>query len=203
MGFGGQELTKLQYSCYCAAALAYLMIRQQDAVGLVAFDASVRHFLAPKSSPQQLVDILTVLDGLDPSQQTNLSRSFHELAERIRRRGLIIVFSDFFDDPEEIMRGLAHFRHKKHEVIVFHVLDPHEEDFPYEDFVEFEDMETGQRLPVQARLVRREVRRNVEAFIDDLRRRCRDHAIEHVPVRTSEPVERMLLRYLGKRAKLG
>jgi uncharacterized protein (DUF58 family) len=203
MGYTSGPLSKLQYACTCAAALAYLMIRQQDAVGLFAFDEDLRHALMPKSGPRQLQDILTVLDGLAPGGKTSLSHTFHQLAERIRRRGLIAVFSDFLDEPELLMRGLAHFRQKKHEVILFHLIDAHEEDFPFEDFVEFQDLETGARLPVHARMIAPEVRRRYQAFVQDLKRRCAEHAIEHVPLRTDRPVELALLQYLAKRQRLG
>ncbi len=203
MGYGEEKLNKLQYACYCAAALAYLLTRQQDAVGLATFDSAIRQYLAPKASPQHLVDILAVLDKLAPASQTDASHAFHDLAERIRRRGLIVVLSDFLDNLEELMLGMAHFRHKKHEVLAFHILDPREIDCPFDDFMEFEDMETGQRMPVQARLVQREAKRQAEAFIADLRQRCRQHAIEYVPVRTSDPVEWTLMSYLGKRSRMG
>ena len=204
MAFGSDEkMTKLDYAGYCAAAMSYLMIRQQDAVGLVAFDRTIRHFLAPRNSTTHLLDILTVLDRMEAREVTQISEAFHVLAERIRRRGLILVFSDFLDDPERVIGGLAHFRHKKHEIILFHVIDPAEQDFPYQDFVEFEDLETQQRLPVQTRLVARNYREKFNAFIQDLQRRCAEHAIEYVPLRTDRPVETALLQYIGKRMRLG
>ena len=203
MGCGREGMTKLQYACYCSAALAYLMLRQMDATGLVAFDEEVRAYLAPKSGAAQLRSILTTLDGLEPGRETNISASFHALAGRVHRRGLILVFSDFLDDPERVIRGLAHFRHKKHEVIVFHVIDPAEEDFPFTEFVEFEDLETGARLPTHARLAAPRYRERFRAFARDLQRRCAENAIEYVALRTDRPVERALLHYLAKRARLG
>lgn len=206
-GWAGRDedkgLTKLQYCSYATAAMAYLLIRQMDAVGLVTFDREIRSFLAPKSGPQQLRAILTTLEQQEAHEETNISSSFHLLAERLHRRGLILVFSDFLDDPEQIVRGLSHFRHKKHEVILFHVKDADEEDFPFLDFLEFEDMETQQRLPVQARLVGPRYRERFRQFTQDLQRRCAEQGIEYVPLRTDTPVEVALLRYLGKRARLG
>ena len=202
MKFGSTGLTKYEYGAYLSAALSYLMIRQQDAVGLVAFDNEIRKFLAPRSSPQHLKDILVTLEHLQPSERTDTSKTFHDLAERFKRRGLIIVVTDLYDDPEAVMQGLAHFRHKKHEVLLFHILDPSEIDFPYDDLIEFEDMETAARMQVQARMARKDVVEAVEKFMEDYRRRCADHNIDYVRVVTSAPVEQSLLVYLGKRGKL-
>ena len=203
MGYGSGELTKLQYACYCCAALSYLMTRQQDAVGLVTFDDRIRDFLAPKNHPQHFQDILSVLDGLEPSRETRLSETFHQLSERIRRRGLIVVFSDFLENPQEALRGLVHFRKRKHEVIVFHLIDRDEQAFPFHDMVEFEDMETNQRLVVHTRLMGDRYRRAFQSFAEDLKGRCARHAIDYVALPTDQPVEQALFRYLNKRARLG
>jgi uncharacterized protein (DUF58 family) len=204
MGFGGDHrLTKFQYACYSSAAMAYLMIRQQDAVGLVAFDQNIHTYLVPKASPQHLRDVLTTLERLKPSTETNIGGAFHELAERIKRRGLIIVFSDLLADPEEMITGLAHFRHKKHEVVVFHILDDNEIDFPYDDLIDFEDMETGRRLQVHARLLREQVKAKVEEFLRDVQGRCAEHAIDYVRLRTSVPIHLALVNYISKRSRLG
>ena len=202
MGFGSGALTKFEYGAYLSAALSYLMIRQQDAVGLVAFDTGIRKFLSPRSSPQHLKDVLVSLESLRPSERTDTSKTFHDLAERFRRRGLIIVITDLFDDPEAVMQGLAHFRHKKHEVVLFHLLDRAEVDFPYDDLIEFEDMETGETIQVQSRMARAQVREAVETFMEDYRRRCADHRIDYVRVLTDRPVEQTLLSYLAKRSRL-
>ena len=196
-------LTKLEYACHCAAALSYLMIRQADAAGLFAFDATVRHALPPRNSPRQVQDILAVLDGLQPAGQSDLGQTFHTLAEQFSRRGLVVVFSDFLGEPEQVVRGLAHFRHKRHEVLVFHLIDPDEEDFPFDDFVDFEDLETGRKLPVHARLIAAEYRKRYQGFLQELRRRCAENRVEYVPLRTSRPVELALLQYLAKRMKVG
>ncbi len=204
MGFGGeQRLTKFQYSCYSAAAMAYLMIRQQDAVGLAAFDRTIHTYLVPKSSPQHLRDLLAALEHMKASTETNIAGAFHELAERIKRRGLILVFSDLLDDPEGMIKGLAHFRHKKHEVVVFHILDDSEIDFPYDELIDFEDLETGRRLQVHARLLREPVRAKVDEFLRDVQGRCAEHAIDYIRLRTSTPIHLALVNYLSKRSRLG
>jgi uncharacterized protein (DUF58 family) len=143
------------------------------------------------------------LEHLKPSTETNIAGAFHELAERIKRRGLIIVFSDLLDDPERMITGLAHFRHKKHEVVVFHVLDDSEIDFPYDDLIDFEDLETGRRLQVHARLLRDQVREKVGRFLREVQGRCAEHAIDYVRLRTSVPIHLALVNYLAKRTRLG
>ena len=202
MKYTSGTLTKFEYGAYLTAALSYLMIRQQDAVGVVAFDNEIRKYLPPRSSPQHLKDILVTLEKLEPSARTDTANTFHELAERFRRRGLIIVISDLYDDPEAVLQGLAHFRHKRHEVILFHLMDPTETEFTFDDLIEFEDLETGEKMQVQARMARRDVVKAVESFMEDYRRRCADHNIDYVRVITRQPVEQALLKYLGKRAKL-
>jgi len=131
MGFGSAGITKLQYASYLAAALTYLMIRQRDGVSLVTFDSEIRRLLPPRSRPTQLRAILEELEGLEPGEPSNISRTFHDLAENIKRRGLVIILSDLLDDPDAVLPALQHFRHNKHELLIFHILDPQELDFKY------------------------------------------------------------------------
>jgi uncharacterized protein (DUF58 family) len=203
MGYGSGKITKFQYACYAAASLAYLMIRQQDSVGLVVFDDALRTFLAPRSHPSHMRDILTTLEKVVPGKETDLGSVFHLLAERLKRRGLIIVLSDLLDKPEAVMRSLTHFRHKKHEVILFHTLDPYEKEFPFFDLAEFEDMETGQRIEVYPRLLRDSYRAAFNTFCETYRTRCAEHKIDYVPLLTSIPLDILLLNYLCKRSSLG
>jgi uncharacterized protein (DUF58 family) len=196
------QMPKYEYAAYCAAALSYLMVRQMDMVGLVAFDTDLKQFIAPRSSPAHLQMLLVALEKLEPQGETKISDSFHRLAERITRRGLVIVFSDFLDDPAAIVGGLSHFRHKKHEVLLFHILDPDEESFPFHDFLEFEDLETGQRVPAHGRLVGERYRKRFAEFRNELQRRCAEQGIEYAPLYTDKPIERALLEYLAKRSRL-
>jgi len=203
MGYKSGVLTKFQYACYAAASLAYLMIRQQDSVGLVVFDTDLRTFIAPHANPRHLKNILLALEQEKTGSETSLSSVFHTLAQRLKRRGLIIVLSDLFDDPEAVMHGLAHFRHKKHEVILFHILDPYEKEFPFEDLTEFLDIETGQTMPVYPRLIRESYIRECEKFCEEYRIRCAQHGIDYVQLITSIPLDILLVNYLSKRSRLG
>jgi uncharacterized protein (DUF58 family) len=179
------------------------MIRQQDSVGLVVFDSDLRTYIAPRSNPRHLSNILISLERQKTGEETNLSNVFHTLAQRLKRRGLIIVLSDLFDDPESVMRGLTHFRHKKHEVILFHTLDPYEKDFPFDNLSEFEDMETAQKIPIYPRLIRESYLRLFNEFCEIYKSRCAEHKIDYVPLVTSLPLDILLINYLSKRSHLG
>lgn len=204
MGYKLREegLSKFQYSCYLAASLAYLMVRQQDSVGLITFDEKINHFIPPHSTTSHLNLLLRTLEEAGPGKKTRVSDTFHKLAENIKRRGLIIILSDLFDDQREVMRGLSHFRQKKHEVIVFHILDKAEKDFPFDRLSEFIDMETKERLQVDPRYVREQYVREVREFVDSYRRDCFQNDVDFVEADTSVPYEMMLAAYLGRRARI-
>ncbi len=203
MGFPEGGTTKLEYGSMLAASLAYLMIRQQDAVGLCTFDDVVRARIPHRSVRKQLFHILQTLDATQPGAKTSISPALHELAERMSRRGLMVLISDLMDDPEKVLMGLKHFRHRRHEVIVFHVLDPREMDVDYKEEVEFEDMETGQKLRVEPAFLREQFKKDVRGWIDTLERGCRNHQIDYHLLRTDTPFDRALTAFLGKRARMG
>jgi uncharacterized protein (DUF58 family) len=193
------SVSKFQYGCFLSACLSYLMCRQQDAVGMVAFDEKVRFHLPPASSPAHMDRLFRKLEGLEPGKRTAIAATFHELADRIAKRGLVIIISDFYDDPTEVLRALQHFVYKKHQLILFHVLDPAELDFPFRKIFTFIDMETQDRLQVDPRSVREAYQAEVRAFIDRYRRECSERKIEYVVARTDQPYDRMLLDYLARR----
>ncbi len=203
MGFPEGGTTKLEYGSMLAASLAYLMIRQQDAVGLCMFDDAVRAMIPHRSVRKQLFHILQTLEGTTPGAKTSISPALHELAERMGRRGLVVLISDLMDNPEKVLMGLKHFRHRRHEVIVFHVLDPREMDVDYKEEVEFEDMETGQKLRVEPAFLRDQFKKDVRAWIDTLERGCRNHQIDYHLLRTDTPFDRALTAFLGKRTRMG
>jgi len=201
-----ERLTKLEYGCFLAASLAFLMIRQHDPVGLINFDESIRHFLPPRSSTRHLNRILECLEGVEPGKPTQISATFHDLAERIHKRGLIIIITDLFEAAEsqtEVMRGLRHFKHKKHEVLLFHVLDDAEIHFPFERLSEFVDMETGERVQADPAYVKEEYERQVKAFIESNRRDCASGHIDYVLASTSAPYDLLLRAYLDRRKRYG
>ena len=203
MGYSSGQISKLEYASYIAGALAYLMIRQRDAVGLITFDDKIRRYLPPRSVTTYLNQLLLELDNTKSSSKTNIAAALHEMAERIKRRGLIILFSDLLDEPQEVFTGLRHFRHKNHEVIVFHTLDPMEINFAFNKDLVLKDLETGEELSIQAWHIREEYQRQVSNFINSYKKFCREHRIDYVLLNTKENFERALFEYLLKRKKVG
>jgi len=203
MEYGSEGISKLEYSRYLSAALIYLMLKQQDSVGLMIFDSAVREFIAPRSSPRQLHLLLAELDRAEASAETDVGVVLHELALRVKRRGLVILISDLLDDPKRVLPGLKHFRHLKHEVIVFHVLDPKEAEFQFEADATFRDMETGELMTTEPFAIRGDYVDAVERWKTTLRRECGESRIDYVPILTSTPYDRALFSYLEKRKRLG
>ena len=203
MGYASNGITKLEYGCYLAASLAYLMLKQQDSVGLLIFDTKLRKYIPPRSVKRHLHVLLKELSQLAAREETDLGHSLHELARRVKRRGLIILISDLLDDEERVIRGLKLFRHRKHEVIVFHVLDPYEVAFPFEHEVILRDMETDDEVPAVPWEIRNEYRQRVASWIDRYRTVLRQSGIDYVPVKTSTTFDVALFSYLEKRQRLG
>ncbi|MBV8315161.1 MAG: DUF58 domain-containing protein, partial [Planctomycetaceae bacterium] len=137
----GDNVSKLRYAQFVAAALGYMVLRQQDSVGLATFDDMVRRYLKPAGQPSHLKELIHIMDVAPAREKSDLGIVFHDLAERFKKRGVVAIFSDLFDDVPRIIAGLKHFRHRRHEVIVFHVLDPAEIEFPFRDTTLFRGME--------------------------------------------------------------
>jgi uncharacterized protein (DUF58 family) len=200
MGYSHEgRLSKLEYGSYLTAILAYLMTRQQDSVGLTTFDTQVRLDMPARSSPRHFNEMMHQLEAVRPGRQTDIAETLHRLANRFKRRQLIVLVSDLYDEPGELIRALHHFRHRHHEVIVFHVLDKAEIAFPFRDVIAFEDLETGQRIQVDPAYVRQPYVEQIEAFVEDYRRACAEAQIDYVLTETSVPYDFMLSRYLAKR----
>lgn len=203
MGYASPgQATKLRYGTYLAASLAYLMINQQDSVGLLTYADTIRRFIPPRAVKTHLKVLYAEMDALKPSATTDTLKSLQALADRIHRRGLIILISDLMDDPKGVLTALKHFRHRKHDVIVFHVLDPHEITFPFKDESGFIDMETGREVLTQPWEIAKDYRRNFQAWQEAYARECRANLIDYVPIDTSTPFDRTLLAYLEKRRRL-
>jgi len=208
----GHNISKLEYGAYLTAMLGYLMTRQQDSVGLTTFDEQLRLDLPPRSSRRGFGELLRQMETLcdqatdqnspPPTAKTRIAETLHELAERFKRRCLVILISDLYEDPEIVMQALHHFRHRHHELIVFHVFDQAEIEFPFRDTMEFVDMETGEHLQVDPNYVREDYCRQIQEFIDHYRRRCNECQIDYVMTHTSVPYDQMLTRYLAKRNSL-
>jgi uncharacterized protein (DUF58 family) len=196
-----QELTKFEYAICLAAALGYLMIHQQDPVGLVTFDTQIRTSLPPRSKRTQLGTILAVLSNLRPTGLTDVAQCLHQLAAMVRGRGLIMLFSDLLTAPEPILQSLHHLRHRGHEIILFHILDEAEVHFPFEGLIEFEDVEEHDKLTLDARGMRGDYLQALREFQDFYRSECAKANIDYVPMDTSVNFDKALMQYLLQRQK--
>lgn len=195
-------ISKFEYASYLAASLALLMIKQRDAVGLCTYDTDIKSFLPPNSKPSYISEILKTLETTIPAYETGTANSLNLLAERIKRRGLVIIISDLFDNPESVLNGLKHFRHKKHEVIVFHTLDPREIDFNLGRAATFKDMETGEEIISQPYQMKISYQNAVKEFIETIKKECRNHNIDYNLIDTSMPFDKALRDYLTKRKNI-
>lgn len=202
MNYKGENspLSKREYAAVVAASIASLLVRQRDAVGLATFDAGVRQFVPPGSTSAHLRQLFDNLERRDSQPKTGVGDTFHDLAERIKRRGLLLVLSDLFTDPDEALRGLQHFHHRKHEVILFHVLDRDELTFPFKETTVFEGMEGEEPLTAEPNALRKEYLRVFSEYIDRLRKGCRELGMDYLQLPTDQPVDAALSRYLAQRA---
>jgi len=198
-----QELTKLEYSVSISAALSYLMILQNDPVGVVTFAEKITNYLPPKSKRQQIGNILSLLSRLRPAGSTDVGRSLGQLAAMLKHASLVMVFSDLLADPEPIISSLRQLRHGGHDVILFHVLDEAEVAFPFSGLVELEEPETNTRLELDADSYRRDYLQEIDAFRETYRRECFQSGIDYVPLDTSMPFDRALTEYLLMRKSRG
>lgn len=194
-----QDLTKFDYAICLAAALTYLMVSQQDPVGLVTFSDRIRESLAPKSKRAQLNNVLSLLAKARPSGKTRFRESLNQLTEMLRHKSLIMVFSDLLMEDIEEIDALYRLAHSGHDVIVFHVLDEAEVSFPFTGACLFKDLETDQDLNTNADQARADYLRAVNDYREDLAKRCRNNRIDYVPLDTSVQFDKALTEYLLNR----
>ena len=194
-----QELTKFEYGICLAASLCYLMIQQQDPVGLITFDKSIRDCIPPKSRRTQLGNVLSLLAKLEPTGTTDIRNSLIQLAAMLRHHSLIMIFSDLLEDTEQTIDGLRRLRHGGHDVILFHILDEAEVTFPFTDLMELEDPESKEKLQVDGAAYQQEYIAEVTAYRDALQKECIQSGIDYIPLDTSMPFDKALLEYLLSR----
>ena len=203
MGYASEgQLRKIEYASYLAAALAYLMVEQRDAVSLTIYDEAVRTYLPPRGTRPYLNQLLVELEQAKVGNRTNTAAVLHQVAERIKRRGLVVILSDLLDDPQRVLTSFKHFRHKGNEVIVMQVLDPQERAFAFGSDALFRDMETGEKLSTQPWHIQGAYRAAFREFIDRYRRECRDNNIDYVLLDTATPFDKALMGYLTRRRLL-
>ena len=199
MLFGSHKLTKYEYACQIAASLAYLLLRQQDSVGMVTFDDVIRARVQSSSKQNHLQAILTSLDREKPAKKTDLFQLLSQVAEEQTRRGLIVLVSDLFVDRAGLFKGLKLLRARGHDVMVFHVLDDEELDFTYAGTTKFEGMEEMGDLICDPRSLREGYQQAVQQFVEDLRRNCARQMVDYQTIRTSEHLDAVLAHYLTHR----
>ncbi len=194
-----QQLTKLDYCICLSAALAYLMIQQQDPVGLVTFDTKLGASVPPRSRRGQLATILSQLTKLKVAGETDLAGSLVQLAAMLRNRSLIMIFSDLLTEEDPMLKSLRNLRHAGHDIIVFHVLDEAEVTFPFKGMVQLRDPESGASEPVRAADAGEEYRKTIEKFRSRLDKEFSESGIDYVPLDTSMPYDKALMEYLLRR----
>jgi uncharacterized protein (DUF58 family) len=201
MAYGSRGITKFEYAACLAASLAYLMNRQRDAVGLTAFDDRIVGTLPASARAGHLRSILLTLDRLKIGRETNVSKPLHQLADSLSKRGMVVLISDLLDDPEQVIRGLKHFQFRGTDVIVFHVLDPDELEFPFERPTRFEDLETEEEVMAVPSVVRSHYLQAMGDFVERYRRELGGAGIDYQLLDTKQPLELALLAYLSTRAR--
>jgi len=199
MQYGSQPLNKYEYACTIAASLAYLILRQQDAVGCMAFDERVRKKLPFRTQRNHLMSIVQALNVTEPRDKTDMQSLLHEVAEDYPQRGLIVLISDLFSDRDKLMRGLRLLRQKGHDVLVFHVMDDDELDFPFDGPTRFEGLETVDQLTCNPRALRQGYMEALGEFLNEVKRNCTRDGVDYSLVRTSEPLDAVLASFLCNR----
>lgn len=192
-------MSKLEYAQSAAAAIAYLVLQQQDSVGLATFDKEIRALVRASSNPSHLRQLLHVMESTVPERKTQTGPIFHDLAERLKKRGIVLIFSDLFDDVTSMLAGLKHFRHRRHEVVIFHVLDPAELDFPFTGTTLFKGLEQLPDVLTDPRALRTAYLEEFNKFLQAVRKGCRAQHIDYVQLRTDQSLEITLSTYLASR----
>ena len=202
MLYKSSNVSKLAYANLLVASLSYLMVGQQDAVGLVKFSNKINTFIPPKSKPSHLNLILKQLDDVKVEKDTKIESVLHQMAEKINKRGLVILISDLLDEPHDIINGIKHFRYKKQEVIVFHILDRKEFEFNFNTRTQFLDMETGEKIITEPWHIRSDYMTLIDNLKKYYKKECLEYSIDYLPIYTDENLDKSLTEYLNKRKKL-
>ena len=199
MGFGATE-SKLEYAKKLAATFAYLIIGQGDAAGLLAIRDKKSFELPAKRNPAQIQEILETIGPLKPKGSPSLVDGLHNLAERVRPRGMTVVISDFLDEPKDLIDGIHHLRDRRHDVVLFHIIDPQEEDFPFERPTRFVDLEGAGSLITEPAVIREQYLESMRIHLESLSQGCLESEADHRIIRTDVPVAEVLDKFLGERS---
>lgn len=201
MLYGDGDTNKLEYAKLLAACMSYLIIHQRDSVSLSVFDAGWRSRLPASGQPGHMRTILEKLEDTNPQEKTSIGPLLHDLAQQIKRRGLVFMISDCFDDPEAMLDGLKHLRFDGHEVTVFHVLHPDELEFPFAGMVKFDGLEERMQLLTRPQMIRPAYMRALKNYMEQLQRGCDQIRCDYVLLNTARPLSEALTAYLAKRLR--
>jgi uncharacterized protein (DUF58 family) len=199
MKYGSTAISKFDYACMASAALSYLVLHQSDSIGFATFDNQVRSYLKPSGQHSHLKEIVHRMNGGTGAEKSRLGPILHDFAERLKRRSIVFLVSDMFDDVDELISGMKHLRHRRHEVVLWHVMDAAELTFPFQEATLFKGLEQYPELLTDPRSLRKSYLEQVEAFTEGLKRGCRDLNVDYVPLRTDTPMHVALSSYLAKR----
>ena len=202
MSYGSNNSNKLEYAKILGASLSYMLIKNQDAVGLYAFDSNVKKIIQPKSTKGHLSTILSEIEKLEAANKTNIAQAIHECADKTHKKGLVIVISDLLDDEHKILTSLKHLLYKGHEVIVFHILDNQEINLDFNDRVKFVDLENKHTIIADTRQLNKIYKKKISKFIDFYKKNCFKKKIDYVNVTTNQSLDIALSEYIMKRKKL-
>jgi uncharacterized protein (DUF58 family) len=202
MAYRGPDapLSKLDYGRCVAAALAHLVLRQQDAAGAITFDNQIRSVLRPSNNPAHLKQLIGVLEQAEHGADSTIGGTLADIAQRLTKRSLIVVVSDLFDDEESVLRGLEQLRHRRHDVIVLHTLDRAELDFPFRDIARFRDLESAGAVVADPRVLRRAYREEIDGFLQRIRKGCRSRHIDYALMTSDAPLDLALSAFLARRS---
>ena len=199
MNFANESISKLDYGSLIASSLSYLMLKQRDAVSLTLFDEKIKNFIPPKSNPNHINLIFSKLDKIISGNDTNTSTILHELALKLKQRGLIILISDLLDNPKEIISGLKHFLYNKHEIIVFHLFNPKELNLDFSSRIKFKDLETGKEITTDPWLIKSDYEELTNEFKNYYKKEMGNNKIDYIQLSTEQSLGFALNKYLRKR----
>jgi uncharacterized protein (DUF58 family) len=200
MDYGGKGIKKIDYARIIAACLTSLVSHQRDRVGMAAFDSDIVEYVP--SSAKHMETVLHVLDRLKPGRPGSLKEPLHKLAEHFGRRGIVVVISDFYEEPQEVLDAVGLIRFRGNDVILFHLLDPAEIDFSFEDASSFEDLESGEQLPVVPDALREQYRAMIREHIAALTSKSAEQRVDYTMLNTSVPLDYALFSYISARDRL-
>jgi uncharacterized protein (DUF58 family) len=201
MAFSSDKITKFDYGRFLAGALSFFCVRQHDAVGLISFDSEIREFTPPRSRHGHLFTVLHHLEYSESSGTTRLTAVLKDLSRLIRKRSLVVVISDFYEEASELAKALRYFHHRGHDVILFHILDPAEIEMPLDGAVTLEDMESGEQMPFVGERGRKAYLEKLKEHLAGIQKEAHNVRIDYELLRTDTPLDRALYRYLLTRSR--